>query len=75
MIFFKFLNGFWAEIELGPCAQYALGLLQLGHSAEMLGPAHAVRGLPGADRRPARVAHKPARPTQAQRPLGVLERM
>jgi hypothetical protein len=40
----------------------------------MLGPAHAARGLPGADRRLAHAAHEPARLAQAQRPLGALER-
>jgi hypothetical protein len=37
----EFLNGFWAETELDPRAQCALGLLRPGHSAETLGSARA----------------------------------
>jgi hypothetical protein len=37
------------------------------------GPTHMACGLLGMDWWPARAAHKPVRPAQAQRPLSVLE--
>jgi hypothetical protein len=42
---FNFLNDFWAETELGPCAQRALGLPQPGHSAEQVEAARPTTGL------------------------------
>jgi hypothetical protein len=50
---FNFLNDFWAETELGPCAQRALGLPQPGHSAEQVEAARPTTGLAGRRTRPA----------------------
>jgi hypothetical protein len=55
--FFEF-RGHRAKIGTGPIT----GLHGLSHVG---------RGLPGKDRCPAHVAHKPARLARAQRPLGV----
>jgi hypothetical protein len=61
-VIFLFLNGFWAETELGPCAQRALGLLWPDHSAKQ---ARAARPNTGqADRR--------TRPTFARARRGTL---